>query len=115
MRDVKSQAARKNEKIRKKSVARKLKERRLGFVKLLAMCAIVFVTALGLLGNIEKLREKNAMIAETEKEYNRLRIQNEAMRQRLSEPYDDEYIMKIARENGYRTYDEIMFYITAGD
>ena len=111
----KAKAKRQREKNRKKIIARKISSHKAGFIILLSLGLIISLTSANLWSNIEKIRDKNAQIAAMEKEYNHRRIQNDALRQKLDSPIDEEYIIEVARENGYRKSDEIMFYLTDRD
>jgi len=115
MQAAKQKTQRKNEKSKKKSIARKLKEKKVGFVILSSMCVILSVMALTFLTNIDKDRSKDEQIVIKDAEYNRRRIKNDALQAEIAAPFDDEYIMEIARRYGYRTYEEIMYYIPSGD
>jgi len=115
MRGAKQKTRRENEKSKKKSIAKKLKEQKVGFVIFASMFVITLVMSLTLLDNIDKNRSKDEQLAARGAEYNRLRIKNDAMQEDINAPFDDEYIMEIARRYGYRTYEEIMYYIPSGD
>ena len=109
---AKAQKRRQNEKNKKKLIARKINSQKLGFIILFSLGLIVSLTLVNLWGNIEKIRDKDAKIAAMEQEYNHLRIQNEAKKQKLEELVDEGYITEVAKENGYRRNDEIIFYLS---
>jgi len=115
MQAAKRKMQRKNEKSKKKSIAKKLKEQKVGFVIFASMFVITLVMTLTLLDNIDKNRDRDDQLETKGVEYNRLRIKNDAKQEEINAPFDDEYIMEIARRYGYRTYDETMYYIPSGD
>ena len=112
---AKVKSKRKNSRNRKKIIAKKISGNKMGIIILLSVGLIISLTSAHLWSNISKIRSKNDQIAAMEQEYNHRRIQNEALREKLNEPVDEEYIIEVARKNGYRKSDEIMFYLTDGE
>jgi cell division protein FtsB len=113
----KSKAAAKNAKIRKKerkirkNIAMKIRRHKLGFVAVLSVCVVICVIFVNIWANIGEILSRDEKIAELQQEYNHRRIQNDALEQKVEAAVDDEYVEEIAREQGYRKSDEIIFYL----
>ena len=105
----------KNRRNQRKSVARKLKKTRLGFIPMVSLAIIIALLSMHLWNNWVKIGQKNEQISMMREEFNHKRINNEALEQRVKAIIDDEYMGEVARENGYRKSDEIIFYLNGGD
>ena len=117
---VKSAKSLKQENIRRKkkqnkSVAKKLKTQRLGFIATISFVVIISLLLAKSWENWNKIQSKNEQIAKLEQEYNQKRINNEALQQKVDAPIDDEYIADVAKGQGYRGSDEILFYFENGE
>jgi len=97
-----------------KIAAKKARKNKIGFIAMVALIIIIIVLAVPLFNNRMKILEKNEAIIELNQEYNSRRIHNDALQQKINAPVDEEYIAEIARENGYRKSDEILFYLNDG-
>ena len=100
---------------RNKSVAKKLKKQKLGFVATVSFVVIIALLLAKSWENWNKIQNKNEQITGLEREYNQKRINNEALQQQVDAPIDDEYIADVARGQGYRGSDEILFYLEDGE
>jgi len=105
----------KNRRNQRKSVARKLKKTRLGFIPMVSIAIIIALLSIHLWNNWIKIGQKNEQIAILREEFNHRRINNEALEQRVKAVIDDEYIAEVAKDNGYRKSDEVIFYLNDGD
>ena len=105
----------KNKKNRKKNVALKLRKTKLGFIAITAIIIIISLVTVPALNNQREINKGNEKIAMLEKEYEHLRIKNDATQQKIDAPIDDDYIIEAARDNGYRSSDEMLFYLNNGD
>ena len=108
----KAKANAKKKKARKirRNIAMKIKRHKLGFVAVMAMCVIMCVIFVNLLSNVEEILSRNERIDDLLQEYNHRRIQNDALEQKVRAAIDEEYIEEIARGQGYRKSDEIIFH-----
>ena len=98
-----------------KSVAKKLRKQRLGFIATISFVMIVSVLLAKSWDNWNKIQDKKEHIAELQQQYDHMRINNEALQQKADATIDDEYIREVAREQGYRGSDEILFYLNDGE
>ena len=117
---VKPQKSSKQENIQKtkkrnKSVAKKLRKQRLGFIATISFFIIISVLLAKSWDNWNKIQNKNEQITQLEQDYNHRRINNEALQQKVDAPIDDEYIGDVAKDQGYRSSDEILFYLDGGE
>ena len=99
----------KHEKTRR-NLEEKSNNYKIGALGVLAVCVILGLIFVPLFGNVDKIMGRNERIAALEREFNHKRIQNDAAEQKLNAPIDDEYAERIAREEGYKRSDEIIFY-----
>jgi len=99
----------------KKSVARKLRKTKLGFIPMMSIAIIVALLSIHLWNNWIKIGQKEEQIAVLRNEFNHRRINNEALEQRIGSIIDDEYIAEVARDNGYRNSDEVLFFLNGGE
>ena len=107
-----------NAKIRRnqrKSAAKKLRKTRLGFIPMVSLAIIITLFSIHLWNNKIKIDQKSEQIAALKDELNHRRINNEALEQKVKSSVDDEYIAEIAKDNGYRKSDEVIFYLNGGD
>jgi len=100
---------------RKRAVSKKTKENKFGFVRTLIVFVIVAVILIPVWNNMISINKKDEEIVTLTQERNTRKIRNDALEQKVEDPTDDEYIADIARENGYRMGDEILFYLSPGD
>jgi len=115
---VKSRNAKNNKNIknRKKNVAKKLRKNKLGFIPMAAIAIIVTLLSINLWNNWITINKNKEQIAALTQERNHKRIKNDATQQKVDSVVDDEYVIDVARKNGYRNSDEIIFYFNnAGD
>ena len=115
VKNKKNQANQAKQKKQKKSVAKKLRKTRLGFIPMASCLIIIALLSVHLWNNWVMISKKNEQIEAMEQEYNHRRIKNDEKQQQADAPIDDEYIMEIARRNGYRCPDEILFYLNNGE
>lgn len=102
-------------KIQKRNVAKKVRKQKLGFVAKVAFVMIILVLFAKSWDNWNKIQDRNEQITELEQEHNHRRISNDALQQKVDAPVDEEYIIDVAREQGYRGSDEILFYLNDGE
>jgi len=100
----------KKSKNQKKTIAKKMKKGKLGFIPMVSIAVIVALFSIKIVQNLDSYGKNGDRIESLKKEYNHKRIQNEALQQKADAPIDDDYIREIAREKGYRDIDEDMFY-----
>ena len=105
----------KNKRNQKRSVAKKLRKTKLGFIPMVSIAIIIALLSIHLWNNWVAIGKKNEQIAALTQEYNHKRIKNDALQQKVDAPVDEEYIIDVARDNGYRRSDEIIFYLNDGD
>ena len=89
----------------------KTKQNNLSFFYTVIIIIIVAVILIPIWNNLIIIGKRDDQIAALTQERNGRRIKNDALEQKVSDPTDDEYIADIARENGYRMSDEIIFYL----
>ena len=111
MKAEKKKKQRQGERNKRKIIAGKIRENKSGLIIILSLGIIISLMSITFWNNIEKIRERDMRIEAMAREYNHRRIMNDAMQERLDSPINDEYIIEIARENGYRRFDEIIYYI----
>ena len=105
----------KNAKNQRKTVAKKIKKHKLGFIAIFSFAVIIALLSTNLWNNITNIGKKDDIIDSLTEDYNGRRIQNDALEERAKAPVDDEYIADIAKKNGLRDSDEILFYLISGD
>ena len=101
-----------NRKNQKKAARSKLRKTKLGFIPALSLVIIIALLSIHLWNNLSAINNKDGQIAELTQEFNSRRIKNDALQQKVDAPVDEEYIIDVARDNGYRKSDEIIFHIT---
>ena len=101
----------KNNRIRRKNAAQKAGRHKPGFVALIAFAVICILILAGIWECMDSIGKKNKIVEERIDEYNRLRIINENLEDKLNAPVDDEYIKDVAREDGLRMPNEHMYHI----
>ena len=84
------------------------------FSKILFVVFTVIIL-LNLGTNLHKINAQKDELELLKQEYNSKRINNEALRQQLEAPVDDDYIIDIVKQMGYRKADEILFYLNSED
>jgi len=99
----------------KRSVAKKLRKTKLGLIPMISIAVIIALLSIHLWNNWITIGKKNEQIAALTQEYNHRRIRNDALQQKVDALVDEEYIADIAKDNGYRRSDEIIFYINDGE
>lgn len=104
-----------SKKKQKKIIAKKLKKSKLGLVPVLSIVVILVLISIKILHNLDSIGKNGEHIESLKKEFNHKRISNEALRQKVEAPVDDEYIGEIARENGYRDINEDIYYLNEGE
>lgn len=99
-----------------KAMKTKMKNTR-GFFFFSKILFVVFTVIIifGLGTNLHKINSKKEELIMLQQEYNSKRIRNEALKQQLDAPVDDEYIINIVKQMGYRKADEIIFYLNSED
>jgi len=110
--DTKNKNIRKNQ---KRSIAKKLRKNKLGFIPMIAVVIIIAVLAMSLWNNWIKINKNGGEKSTLNQEYDHMRILNDALEDKVKAPVDEEYIIEIARENGFRRSDEILFYFSGGE
>jgi cell division protein FtsB len=108
----------KNAKIKKKQnkiIAQKLKKSKLGLVPMLAIVVIITLISIKIFQNLDSIGKNGENIESLKKEYNHLRINNEAWKQKIDAPLDDEYIIEIAKDEGYWGFDEDVYYFNESE
>ena len=98
-----------------KIAAKKLKKQKLGFIATVSFVMIISVLLAKSWDNWNKIQDKNEQITELQQQYDHWRISNEALQQKVDAPIDDEYIKDVARSQGYRDSNEILFYLNDGE
>ena len=112
---AKARVKSKNAKNRKKSISQKIKSHKMGFWIMASLAVMLSLVSMNLLNNRLKIQAKDEEINALRQEYNHRRIKNDALEQKVDAPIDDEYVIEVARENGYRKSDEILFYVNSGE
>ena len=110
-----NQQNKKNQKAKQKSVAKKMKKNKMGFIALSAFIIIAVVLTASFLNNMAASRNKKEKISELTQEYEHLKTVNDALQQIVEAPTDDEYIREIAKKHRLRDSNEIIFYLNDGD
>jgi len=105
----------KKTKSQKKTIAKKAKTGKLGFVPILSIGIIVAIFSIQIVNNLDLIGKNSGRIEELKQQHNHKRIKNEALRQKVDAPIDDEYIREIMREKGYRDIDEDVYYLNEAD
>jgi len=105
----------KNKKSQQKAANKKAKENKFGFFRTLIVCIIIIAILIPVWNNMMTIMKRNEQIEILTQEYNHRKIKNDALEQKVEDPTDEEYIADIARENGYRMSNEILFYLNPGD
>ena len=111
---VKSKNA-KNKKMQEKIIVKKIKKGKLGLIPMLMIWTIIILISLKIINNLGSIGKNSDYIDSLKKEYNHVRINNEAMQQKVEAPTDDEYMSEAAREIGYRDLDEDLYYLNEGE
>ena len=111
---VKSKNA-KDKKKQEKIIAKKIKKGKLGLIPMVTIWVIIILISLKIINNLGAIGKNSDYIDVLEKEYNHLRINNEALQQKVEAPIDDEYMSEVAREIGYRDLDEDLYYLNEGE
>jgi len=94
---------------------KKAKENNLSFFYTVIIVIIVAVILIPVWNNLIVIGKRDDQIAALTQERNSRRIKNDALEEKVNDPTDDEYIADIARENGYRMSNEIIFYLNPGN
>ena len=83
------------------------------FVRLAVLSVIVFFVAsiVRMQVSLSELKEQKIV---AESKLNAIKDNIDEINKRLATPVTDDYIRKIARENGYYDFDEIIFYNDLG-
>ncbi|MCL1858826.1 MAG: septum formation initiator family protein [Oscillospiraceae bacterium] len=108
---LRNERNRRNARNKKRSVARKMRKNKLGAIPMITLAIIIALLSVHLWNNKIAIDKKNEQIAALNQEYNHRRIKNDATQQKVDAPVDEEYIIDVAKDNGYRRSDEIIFYI----
>ena len=103
-----------NKKNQRKSVAKKMKKTKMNFMTMAVVIISVTVFAIPIWNNLGEIKRKKEHIAELKRQYEHMKIENDALKQKVDAPVDEEYIIEIAKNNGYRQSDEIIFYLNGG-
>ena len=111
----KNQKSKKSKKDRKKSVAKKMRKTKMNFMTMAVVIIAVTLFAIPIWNNLGEIKRKKEQIAELKRQYEHMKITNDALKQKVDAPVDEEYIIEIARNNGYRHSDEIIFYLNGGE
>ena len=106
---------RKNARSQRRNVYKKLRKNKMGFIPMISIAIIIALLSIHLWNNWIKIGDKNEQITTLDQEYNHRKIKNDATQQKVEAPVDEEYIIDIARDNGYRRSDEIIFYLNGGE
>jgi cell division protein FtsB len=99
----------KNNRNQQKAANKKARNHKFGFVRTLIVCIIIIAILIPVWNNAMAIIKRNEEIAVLTKEHNHRKINNDALEQKVEDPTDDEYIADIARDNGYRMPNEILF------
>jgi len=100
---------------KRRNVAKKIRKNKLGFVPTITVFIIIALIAIPLWNNWTNIKKKTGEISVLTQEHNSRRIKNDALQQKVDAPVDDDYIIDVAIDNGYRKSDEILFYLNPGE
>jgi cell division protein FtsB len=96
------------------AVKGKKKKKDIFFLNLL-VATVVIISLFNAFNNYVKISQRNERLETLEREYNSLRIKNDALRNNLEisreRTLDEDYIVNFARANGLRKDNEILFYL----
>ena len=91
------------------------KNRGLFFFAKIFFVVFTIIVLFNLGTNLHKITSKKEELELLKQEHNSKRIKNEALKQQLKAPIDDDYIMNIVKQMGYRKANEILFYLNSED
>ena len=105
--------------VNKTKVNKKDKKRSVFFVNLLIV-VIVALCLIHTLYNFATVADRYARLETLIAEHNSVRIQNDALRDKLeknrnADRFDEEYIISVARAHGLRKDSDIIFYLYSGE
>ena len=81
---------------------------------------IVIICVAGILNNFAAVAQRQERLEDLEREYNSVRIQNEALRNQIEksrqiDQFDEEHVISVARAHGLRKDSDIIFHISGGE
>lgn len=114
-RNERNERNKRNIRNQRRSAARKLRKNRMGLIPVIAVTIIVALLALHLWNNWTMIGKNKEKIDALTQEYNHKRIKNDASQQKVDAQIDEDYIIDVARDNGYGDSDEIIFYFNNGE
>ena len=112
---LKEKNAKIKRKNQKKIAGQKAKKNKLGLISMIALIIVIAVLSMRIWSNWNKIGKKNREIADLTAKRDHLRIENDALQEKIDAPTDEDYIIDIARDNGYRKPDEIIYIFNGND
>ena len=107
----KNEKIKKNLKNQKRTANKKTRKTKLGLIPMITLAIIIALLSVHLWNNKIAIDKKNEQIESLTQDYNHRRIKNDATEEKVNAQVDEEYISDVARDNGYRRSDEIIFHL----